>query len=163
MIYDAVEQAYAVVSANFATDFAALVAAKGVTGTQPVQTIVKRQTAELYVSLNAVLPAIGVYGLEARTQAKLQTVRDNECVLVFDYYAEGTDPVAVAKQVELAAEALLMSVDRISSAASGLFGAGELLGAVRVVLTEGFVEATQGTYARRAQVTFTAQDRDTGL
>lgn len=165
MIYDAIEAVYTVVLANFATDMAALVAAKSVADVNAKINVVKRQPAETYVDRGLALPAVGVYGLRIATQAKNQGARDNVSTVVLDYYAEGADPVVLAKQVELAAEALLVSVDKVTPSGGGVFGAAELVGSVTIELTESYVEAkpdaTDRRYWRRALISFPVHDRDT--
>lgn len=163
MIYDAVEQAYAVVNSNFAADMAALVAAKGVAGLTTTATAIKRQDAETYVDIGAALPAIGVTGRRAHTQAKDQSKRDSVSEIVYDYYAVGSDPSKVAKQAELAAEALLKSVDRLWASGSGVFGAGEVPGSISIDFDPGYLEVQQPNYGARARVSFPVTDRDEGL
>lgn len=170
MVFDAIEAAYTIVLANFATDMATLATAKAVT-CETQANIIKRQSAEIYVYLRAALPAIGIWALRVATQAKGQNGRDNETTLVLDYYATGYDPRVVAVQVELAAEALMISVDKLTPGSGGVFGAGELPGAVRIELSDGYVETAQDAdkqpnsdrrlYSRRAQITFPVYDRDT--
>lgn len=160
MIYDAVERCYTVTNTNFAADLAALATAKSLTVDTTVN-LIKRQSAETFTRLQAELPACGIYGLEADTQAKDQTKRDSLVVMTWDYYDEDTDPQKVAKQVELAAAAILRTIDRIVNTLT--FGAGEVPGSVRVRLTEGFIEANEKNYWRRAIVTAPVWDRDEGL
>jgi len=164
VIYDAIEQVYAVANANFATDFAALATAKGVVGLNTNAAIEKRQSAETMVRLGAALPCLGIVGLRARSQAKDQGKRDTESVIAFDYYAEHADPVLVAKQAELAAEALLRTVDRLWASGASVFGAGELPLSVVIDFTEGYLETrSPPVYWRSATVTFPVHDRDEGL
>lgn len=157
MIYDAIEAAYTVVNANFATDYAALAATKGVAIVTPVG-IIKRQKADIFVPLGATLPAIGIYGVSGTTQVKDQGKRDTICALAFDFYDRGTDPVALAKQAELAAEALLQSIDRMWPTAAG--GAGEGDGSITITLADGYDETAELKYERRATITFPLVDRD---
>lgn len=161
MIYDAVEKAYAVVAANFAADMAALVAAKGETVDATTATLEKRQRAEKYIELGAAKPTIGIWSRGALTQAKVGTGwRDNVTSIVLDYYCSGTNPSVVAKQAELAAEALLQSVDRLPNSGAGVYGSGELRGSVTVELTDGYLKDGAAKWYRRAQVTFPLTDRD---
>ncbi|HWP38945.1 MAG TPA: hypothetical protein VNL18_15470 [Gemmatimonadales bacterium] len=162
MIYDAVEQAYTVAAANFTADLNALAAAKGVTA-PPAATLIKRQRAETYIALGAALPALGIYLLRVATQAKSQGKRDSVVSLVFDYYLEGTDPTLLAKQAELAAEAVLRTVDRLADAGSGIYGAGEGSGSVTIELSDGYDPADENKFFHRAQVTVPVWDEDTGL
>lgn len=163
MIYDQVEQAFAIANANFATDMAALVAAKSIVGLTTTATFIKRQDAEIAKALNATPPFVGVVALRAATQAKDQGKRDTLGQLAYDYYASGADPLKVAKQAELAVEALLQSVDRLAGSGSGVFGAGELSGSIEIEMTDGFEEGDNGLYFRRGTVRFPIWDRDTGL
>lgn len=160
MIYDAIEGAYTVVLTNFATDLAALATAKGVTITTTAS-IVKRQKAETFGTYQIALPAVGVYGKKVVTQGKSNGYRDNLSTVVFDYYAVGPDPVILAKQAELAAEALLKSIDRLNGADP--YGAGVLPGSITVEFNDGFEEVQIPNYARRAIVTCPVWDQDTGL
>lgn len=163
MIFDQVEQLYTVVNTNFATDLGALATAKGVT-INTGATFVKRQNADVFFALGVTLPACGIYVTRASTKAKQQGIRDTTGTAVFDYYAEDADPVKVAKQAELAAEALLMSVDRMATAGAGVFGAAELEDSITVEMSDGFEKrASEGRYWRRAVVRFAIYDRDTGL
>lgn len=168
MIYDAIEAVYTTVNANFNTDLAALVSAKGLSGLTTSATLFKRQRAETFVELGAAangqLPAIGIYGTAVTTEAKWQGKRDPECTVVLDYYARGTDPVKLAQQTELAAEALLLSIDKVYPTAAG--GAGEGFGSINIELTDAYMETdkpdsqTAKNYGHRAIVTFIVVDRD---
>ena len=163
MLFDAVEQVYVVVLANFTTDLGALATAKGVSVTATAG-IIKRQTAPTFLGLGADLPAIGVYATDGVTQAKDQGKRDTLTTMVLDYYAEGTDPANLAKQAELAAEALLQSVDRLWPGLEG--GGGNAVGSIGITMTPGYQEirqneAGQTVYNHRATVTFPVMDRDT--
>jgi hypothetical protein len=167
MLYDAIETVYAVVLANFATDLAALASAKGVTITTTAD-IIKRQRAETFVAFGkgVTSPAIGIFSIRGLTQAKWQTQRDTDCTVVCDYYARSADPSALAIQAELAAEALLKSMDRIWPTAAG--GAGEGDRSVTIEMTDAYVETVSSEtetarWEHRAMVTFTVQVRDTGL
>lgn len=161
MIFDAVETAYTVVLANFATDMAALIAAKGVTGVVSAATVVKRQNAETYLALGTAPPAIGIWARGTTTQAKVGTGwRDNASIVVLDYYCTDSNPVDAAKQAELAAEALLKSIDKMPGAGNVVFGAGELRGSVTVEMSDGYLKDAGEIWYRRAQVTFPLTDRD---
>lgn len=165
MIYDAAEKAYEVATTNFTADFIALIAAKGLggLGLTTAATLIKRQDAETFIGLNAALPAIGVIGRRAHTQAKDQSKRDNVSEIVYDYFAVGPEPSTIAKQAELAAEALLRSIDRLWASGSGVFGAGELPGSISIDFDPGYVEVQQPNYGARARVSFPVTDRDEGL
>jgi hypothetical protein len=161
MIYDAVERAYAVVNTNFATDLAAIIADKGVAGLTATASIVKRQRAETYLALGLTLPGLGVWSRGTVTQAKVGSGwRDNVSTIVLDYYCVDVDPVKAAKQAELAAEALLRSIDRIPGSGDGAYGAGELRGSVVVEMSDGFLQDGNARWFRRAQVSFPLTERD---
>jgi len=164
MIFDAVEAITTVLTANFSADFTALATAKGVADLPGAPTFVKRQRAEMFASLNVTLPAIGIYILRSSTMAKWQSVRDPRSTGVFDWYARGSDPVLLAQQTELAAEVMLRTVDRMAgSGTGGVFGAGELPDSITIELTDGYEKSIEPNYSRRATVTFTVYDRDSGL
>lgn len=169
MIYDAVEQAYAVAAtgSKFSTDLAALIAEKGVAGLSSGASIYKRQRAETFVALGGALPGLGVWARNVFTNAKVGTGwRDNVTEVVYDYYclyASGADaPVKAAKQAELAAEALLRCVDALPGSGLVVFGAGELRASVRVEMSDGYLKEPAGWF-RRAQVSFPLTDRDENL
>ena len=163
MIYDALEQVYTVLNANFVTDFAALVAAKGVTGVVTTTGLEKRQDANTMIRLRATLPAIGIYAVAATTQAKDQAKRDSVTTVVCEYLALGSDPVALAKQAELAAEALCKSIDRVAASGAGVYGGGEARQSVEVVLNQAYTETVSPNYEQTATITFPVWDRDEGL
>jgi hypothetical protein len=165
VLYDSVEQAYVIASANFATDIAALTTAKGVTALGAV-TIIKRQRAETSKRLAnpaTTLKTLGIYVTRAMTQAKDQQKRDSLSTLVYDLYVEGLDPSLLAKQAELGVEALLRSIDRFAVSGAGVFGAGELLRSVNIQMSDGYEETVTPRYWHRAEVTFPVHDRDEGL
>jgi hypothetical protein len=160
VIYDALERCYTVAAANFVTDLTALAAAKGITVVTSCN-FVKRQTAEEINRLQGTLPACGIYALNAQTQGRDQTKRDSLISVVFDYYAEDTDPLKVSKQVELAAEVLVKVADQLPNSLT--YGGGVLPGSITVQLSRGFTEADQTNWWRRAIVTMPVWDRDSGL
>jgi len=162
MIFDAVEAMTTVLTANFSADFTALAAAKSVADLPSPPTFVKRQKAEMFATLGVTLPAIGIYVLRSVTMAKWQAVRDPRCTGVFDWYARLADPELLAKQTELAAEAMLRTVDRLSSSGS-IYGAGELPDSITIEVTDGYDKSIEPSYDRRATVTFSVYDRDSGL
>lgn len=163
MIHDQVEQAFSVANTNFGTDYSALLTAKGVASPGAV-TIIKRQSVPTALGYGKAPPFMGVISLAARTQAKDQGKRDTQGLVAYDFYLSGTDPALVAKQVELAAEAALRSVDRLAASGAGAFGAGELPLSVNVTLSDDEDEEVQeGKYGRRAMVSFPMWDRDEGL
>ena len=163
MIHDQVESAYAVLAANFATDYAALLAAKSVASPGTVK-IVKRQKVETALRYGVQAPLMGVVSLAAQTQAKDQGKRDTRGLVAYDLYITGTDPALVAKQVEIGAEACMRSVDRLPASSGWVFGAGELPLSVQITLSDDADEEVQeGKYGRRATVSFSMWDRDTGV
>ena|SRR6267378_531760 len=151
-----------VLTANFAADFTALASAKGVTDLAGPPTFVKRQKAEIFGTLGVTLPAIGIYIVRSVTMAKWQAVRDPRSTGVFDWYARSGNPLLLAQQTELAAEAMLRSVDRLATSGS-IFGAGELPDSITIDLTDGYDKSIEPNYDRRAVITFTVYDRDSGL
>ena len=162
MIYDALEQFYTTLAANLPADLAALVADKGIASPGTVS-LEKRQNAETFVALGAILPAVGIFGLRAITQAKSQGSRDSITTAVCDVYHIGADPVLLAKQIELLAEAILRTVDRLNNGATGVFAAAALDDSITIELTEAYLKVEAPNYGRRAVVTFPLYDRDTGL
>jgi hypothetical protein len=163
VIYDCVEQAYTVLAANFATDYAALLSAKSVTSPGTVK-LVKRQKVETALRYGAQPPLLGIVSLAARTQAKDQGKRDTQALVGYDFYVSGSDPALVAKQVELGAEACMRSVDRLAASGLGVFGAGETPLSVTITLSDDEEEEVQeGKYGRRATVSFPMWDRDEGV
>lgn len=169
MIHDQVERCYTIADANFATDFEALITAKGLGGEgfTTTATIVKRQTAETFVNLGITLPAVGVYARPAETGAKSQGRRQTRGLMVYDYYCEDDDPSKACRQRDLAAEASLKLVDRIAGGSDGVYGAGELMRSVTIELEDGLNEpglpkpAARGW--ARAIIAFPVWDEDTGL
>ena len=167
MIYDCVEQAYAVLNTNFATDYSALLTAKSVASPGTVK-LVKRQKVTTALRYGLQAPLIGVISLAARTQAKDQGKRDTQALLAYDIYITGaasSDGAAlVAKQIEIAAEAAMRSVDKLAASGLGVFGAGELPLTVDITLSDDEEEEVQeGKYGRRATVSFQVWDRDEGV
>jgi hypothetical protein len=165
VLYDAIEQVYSIVNANFAADFAALLTQKGLGGLGLVTSadIVKRQTAEVFVAKRKTLPSIGIYGVRAVTRAKDQGKRDSRNTIAMDYFASGpeSDGAKLQKQVELAAETLLKSVDRIvGGVGGGVFGAAVQDEDITVDLQDAYVEGETPTYLGVATVTFSVDDRD---
>lgn len=165
---------------NFDTDMAALVAAKVTAGRlDSIQADAMDQTATVYERLAAEefaahpdedgpdqekLPGIGVYAGPLTTQARWQGRRDARAVVVLDYFATGSDPVVLGKQVELAAEALLRSIDRIPEAApAGELGAAELKDEIAVVIAGSSRERGLDYYQDRVTLTFPILEQDTGL
>lgn len=127
MIWDAVEGCYTIINANFATEMAAVIAAKGLgaLGLQDTATAQKRLRVAQLVSMRKPYPALGVYSIGTLTGAKNQRRRTNLVRIGVDYWAQLNDAEKVAQQAELAAEAVMRCVDLIWQAAGGVYGAGE--------------------------------------
>jgi len=163
MIYDQVEQAYVVLAANFAADYAALLTAKGVASPGAV-TLIKRQGVPTALRYQQVPPFMGVVSLAAATQAKDQGKRDNRGLVAYDIYIKGGTPDLVAAQVELAAQAVMQTIDALAASGNGVFGAAELPGSCTITLSDDEdEEVEEGQYGRRATVSFPVWDRDEGL
>lgn len=116
MTYDAMEHAAAVIGANFESDFEALVVAKdaGAFGIDPSPRLYKRRDAAVIFGQDLYIPSIGLYPDTAFTQRASQGERrDNVSYLLADYVYRSSDPDRTAVAVELAAEALLRSIDRM--------------------------------------------------
>lgn len=179
-IYDAVERTLEVVKANFDTDMSALVAAKVTDGRLSQEqadamdkdaTIYERLAAEEFAAhpddegpAQEKLPGIGIYAGSLTTQAKWQGRRDARAVVVLDYFAQGDDPIVLGKQTELAAEALLRSIDRIPEAATaGELGAAELKDEISVQIAGSSRERGLDYYQDRVTLTFPILEQDSGL
>jgi len=164
VIYDAVEKAYEIILANYATDMTAVIASKaGLTGISNAATIEKRQDVRKSIKLGAAKPTISVQGRRADTQAKVGSGwRDSVSSIVLDYFCNGADPVKVAIQAELAGEALMRCVDKMpnSGGAGTVFGAAEMVGSALVELSDGYEKDGAGKWYRTARVTFPITDRD---
>lgn len=127
VFYDVSEKLAALATTHFAADFAALVAAKGLggLGVDTSISVYPRMPARIFGWNEKPLPGLGCYARTARTQAKSQQERDSDLMGHFEYLCRGADPAVIRAQVELAAEVLLVLVDRIAGSGSGLEGAGE--------------------------------------
>lgn len=161
MVYDSVEKVAALLTANFDTDLGALCVAKSVT-TPAAAVIVKRMDANLHIAVNGVLPAVCIYGRAATTQAKQAGKRDNRTVVSVDYFdrASVANLPTLLAQVELAAEAVLKTVDRcVGDSTTGIWGGGLGDGSVTVELSDR-EDAPEGEFQRLATVTFAVNDRD---
>jgi len=165
MIHDAIERLYTQLNANFATDMAAVITEKGagVVGLVATATVIKRQTAEIFVQKSQAPPAIGIYGVRATTQAKDQTKRDSKNVIGVDYYATGTDASKLQKQTELAAEAIMRSVDRLAGSGGGVFGAAVEEDSVTWDWLDGYTEGVAPLFIGVATGTIPVDDREQGL
>lgn len=124
-MYDAEERVAAVLTTNFAGDFAAVLAAHSLTPaavSAVVATVHLRREWETFSELdtfNAANPGIGVYATGFRAQARHQDERLWLVTIVAEYFARGPDPDLLTTQVRMAAEAILRSVDRMNE---GLVG-----------------------------------------
>lgn len=162
MIYDALEQVYTVIAANFATHHAALLTAKSVTA-PAAATIIKRQNAETSRNYGTAPPTLGITAVRATTGARHQLSRDTTTTIVCDYLVQGTDPGLLAAQAELAVEALLRSVDALPESGGGVYGAGEFDDSISITMSDGYTEDKDEKFWHRGQVSFPVHDRDTGL
>lgn len=158
MIYEVVERAVEVFAANFATDMQALATAHDLPVDTDVTVYPRREAGEF--AAHEVLPGLGVWSPGARTQAHGgQSIRKSRVTVVADYYARHADVDLLTAQVELAAEAILRSVDRMPDA-SGVRGAGEENETVRIEITGAARMAGAKTYEERVVVTFTMDEQD---
>lgn len=163
MLYDPIEQFYTVLNTNFATDMAALVAAKGVTGLTTTATIIKRHGAEDIIARRATQPTIGFVPVTFRTQAKDQGKRDTRATLEVVYVATGADPAKVGKQVELALESILRSVDRLAASGGGVFGAAVEDGAIDGELSDYYADGEAPNYYQIGTMRIPIDDREDGI
>lgn len=85
-------------------------------GYDPSATVYGRLSAPEAVALGKAAPLIGVYSTGAQTNPWNQGKRDSLVTLVFDYYAQGPDPDKLSRQAELAAEAIMKTIDRLPTA-----------------------------------------------
>ena len=161
--YDVIENIEPVLTANFATDMAAIVAAKGAQVISTNATVYKREMGPLFAGRGQPLPGIGLWLRTTQTQARRQTKRDNLHVLVYDYFARGNDAVKLQAQLELAAEAILMTVDRTYQAGGGVYGSGETDKSVTVQFVPIVQAKGRGSYEGRVLVVAPVNEEDTGL
>lgn len=165
MMFDALERFATVLAANFDADLAALCTAKGVTAPVGSVTLIKRMDANLHVAVNGALPALCVYGRAVSTQARFVGKRDSRCVISVDYLnrADEAGLVTMLQQVELAAEAILKTIDRVpGDSASGVWNAAPNAGEAVIELSDR-EDAPEGEYQRLLTVTVPVTDRDEGL
>lgn len=163
MLFDCVERAYTVTAANFATDLTALLTAKSVAALSGTLVIAKRSSAESHKKWNGDPPYLDIRGLRAATVANDQGKRDSICELEWDFYLEGSNPSLIAKQAELAAEAVLQTIDVLAESGDGLVGAGEEWRSITVEMSDGNMEAKEDLYWHRAVVRAPVFDRDEGV
>jgi len=163
VIYDPLEKLFDALDANFATDMAALVTAKGLTGITTTATIIKRQTAEVIIAKRATQPTIGFYPTTFRTNAKDQVKRDTRCIVEVVYVATGADPAAIGKQVELALESILRSVDRLAGSGAGVFGAAVEDKSIDGDLSDYYTDGEAPNYYQIGTMRIPVDDREDGL
>lgn len=163
MLYDPVEKVYAALTTHFASDMGTLVAAKGLTGITTTAVIIKRQTAEVIIAKRAVQPTIGIIPTVFRTQAKSQQKRDTRVWIETVYVATGPDPAAIGKQVELALESILRSVDRLADQAAGVFGAAVEDDSIDGDLSDYYAEGQAPNYYQIGTLRFPVDDMEDGL
>ena len=127
MFYDVSEGLATLATANFTTDFDALIALKslGGLGVNTAVTVYVRQPAVVFGGQEKPLPGLGCYSRNARTQVKSQQERASTMEAHYEYLCRGADPVAIRAQAELAAEVLLLLVDRFPTIAGGIEGGGQ--------------------------------------
>lgn len=163
MLYDQVEQAYTVAAANFPGHYATLLAAKGVTSPGTV-TLIKRQSVVTALRYGKAPPLMGIVSLAGETQGRDQGKRHTRGLVAYDLYIKGSDPNLVAKQVELAAEALLRTIDMLPESGNGVFGAAEIPLSCKITLSDDEDEQVEdGQYGRRATISFPVWDKDEGV
>ncbi len=167
MFYAAIERAATVLDANYRDDFEALALAKSIANLDPNLTVFKRRTAELFFRDLDGHPGCGIYGVIATTSARRADLRESLVSLVFDWLAWRQDEQDAAELVvlqgELAAEAIMRTVDRMGEDQSGgVLGAGELRGSVGVRLDYGGMEEVSSPLTR-VRVTVPVNEEDSGL
>ena len=162
MIYDVVELVASVLTTNFNTDLAALCAAKTVTApTSIVGSVHKREGLLAWAVDPANLPGLGVVTTRSVTGAKNQAKRDATTVVQVIYYTMGQDAAVLGAQVELAAEAILLSIDRVAGSGTGqVWGAGEARDSVLVEMYGTAQTKDAGWFEDGCQVEFPCNDRD---
>ena len=163
MLYDPIEEFYDVLNTNFAVDMAALVTAKGLTGITTTAVIIKRQTAEVIIAKRATQPTIGFVPVTFRTQAKDQGKRDTRAWLEVVYVATGADPAAIGKQVELALQSILCSVDRLAGSGGGVFGAAVEDGSIEGELSDYYADGEAPNYYQVGTMRIPMDDREDGI
>ena len=166
MIYDAIALVAASLVTNFANDLQAIAAAKGQGAIDHSINVYPHRAAEIFTAVKTdALPGLGVYSLTARTQAKSQGSRDSRPTIVFDYFARGADPALLTTQCELAAEAILKTIDRVAptNTTDQLIGAGEDENSVTVSIQGTSQAEGSKLFEDRVLVTCPVTFRDTGL
>lgn len=165
MIFDAVKRAHEILAANFAADLNALITAKSLTGAVSATTVFDRLGSDSFAAdVTFTTAGLGVYwGGQAQTQARHQDLRESVVWVEAEYYARGDDPAVLAKQAELAAEAVLRSVDRMGGDGSVL-GAAEQRNSVTIQGPRlAYLKDGEKSYEDQVIVRFPMIDEDQGL
>lgn len=127
VFYDVAEGLGTLASTYFTADFDALIAAKGAgaLGVTTAVTVYPRQPAVVFGGQERALPGLGCYARAARTQAKSQQERSSSMEAHYEYLCRGPVAETVRAQAELAAEVILLLVDRFPTIAGGVEGGGQ--------------------------------------
>lgn len=162
MIYDVIELVASVLGTNFTTDLTTLCTAKSVTApTAIVGSVHKREDLLAWGTNPANLPGLGVISIRSVTGAKNQTKRDALTTVRVTYYTMGQDAAVLGAQVELAAEAILLSIDRVAGSGTGqVWGAGEARDSVLVEMLGTALTKDAGWFEDGVIVEFPCNDRD---
>jgi hypothetical protein len=155
VITDTVDQVWLMTNDWFPVDMQMLASLYNVPMTTTA-TVIKRQSVETALAEGATIPVLGIVALRCTTNAKDQGKRDSLTTVEWDYYAEAATVASLGvlqKQVELAAQAILYTIDRLAGSGLQVFGGGDLPGSVEVTVTEGVNEGEAPRYWRRAVVT----------
>jgi hypothetical protein len=164
MLFDAIERAYTVVSANFNADFTSLCSLKGVATTGFPAAVIKRETVEIMRRKGQTYPAVGVYAIRATTQMAdggLGGKRDANCAVGADLVIVGTDPVLVQEQIELGCEVLVKALcERIISGAATTYAGGLQKDSVEIDITDAYEEEQGQNYLAIGTVRLPIFDRD---
>ncbi len=117
MIHGAVEFAAGVFDTYFVSDMQTLAA-----GDMNIDTrlagIEKRRPAEMFLALGKPLPRMGIWPESCVTQARSEKRRRSIVRLVADYMVENADDQKAAETAEWAAEAIMLSIDRMAESAT---------------------------------------------
>jgi len=127
VFYDATEGLKALAALHYTADLIALIAGKGL-GALGIDTginIYPREDARRFATQERALPGLGCYTRAARTQAKSQQERHNSMEAHYELLVRYPDAVTARTHAELAAESLLLLIDRFREAGLGVEGGGE--------------------------------------
>lgn len=168
MIFDAVVRAHAVLNTNFAADLVALISAKGVAGAVSATTVLLRRGSDSFAEdATPATARLGVYWSgDAQTQARRQDERHSTVWVEAEYYARGSDPDVLSQQTELAAEAVVHSIDRMNEGLQGsrILDAGGPEGSVSIRGPRlANIKAGEKSYEDQVIVRFPVMDEDIGL